>query len=131
MIGVFDARPVKWAGVTPGDEALDGVPRDEFSITKWGRDANGKSFPAEWKVKSGPNKGAEVNVDLLNDNFNDGDEVTAEALVEKHLIKDFAGGIKVLGRGEITKKLTIQANAVSATAREKIEAAGGTAEVIS
>ena len=50
-------------------EAIDhgfektGVDRDEFTVTRWGVDKNGKSFPVEWRVESGPNKGAEVNVD--------------------------------------------------------------------
>lgn len=71
-----------------------------------------------------------VNVSTLNDLFNDGDVVNMEALVAKKLIKIQECGLKVLGNGEITKKLTVQAKVFSASAREKIEAAGGKAEVI-
>jgi large subunit ribosomal protein L15 len=72
---------------------------------------------------------AEINVDVLNDNFSDGDEVTRDRLLEMHLVKKSQGGLKVLGRGELTKKLTVKADAISATAREKIEAAGGSVEI--
>ena len=41
-----------------------GVPREEFEVTKWGKDAHGKSFPTEYRVTHGPNKGAEVNIDI-------------------------------------------------------------------
>lgn len=73
---------------------------------------------------------AAVNVDVLNDNFSDGDEVTVEKLLGMHLIKKTQGsGLKILGRGELTKKLAVKADAVSASAREKIEAAGGSVEI--
>lgn len=58
-----------------------------------------------------------------------GTEVTAELLREKGIIKKINDGLKVLGNGTLTKKLTIKATKCSATAREKIEAAGGTVEV--
>lgn len=47
------------------DEAFrrTGIPKDEYSITKWGKDKYGKSFPTEWRVENGPKKGAEVNID--------------------------------------------------------------------
>ena len=70
-----------------------------------------------------------INVDAL-DRFEDGAEVTVETLVAEGIIKDTLSGVKVLGNGEITKKLTVKANVFSATAKEKIEAAGGKAEVI-
>ena len=70
-----------------------------------------------------------INVELL-DKFNDGDTVTLETLVEQGIIKNELCGLKVLGRGEITKKLTVKATIFSASAKEKIEAAGGKAEVI-
>jgi len=56
------------------DEAFKrtGVPKEQFTPTKWGRDANGKSFPAEYRVLSGPNKGAEVNVDVGHTTSNKG-----------------------------------------------------------
>ncbi|MBQ2775756.1 MAG: 50S ribosomal protein L15 [Clostridia bacterium] len=73
---------------------------------------------------------ATVNVAALDAKFEDGATVTIEALVESGLVKKALDGVKVLGQGEITKKLTVQANAFSASAKAKIEAAGGKAEVI-
>ena len=71
-----------------------------------------------------------VNLASLDKVFEDGAVVNAESLVEKGLVKDTLDGIKILGRGEITKKLTVQVNSYSETAKTKIEAAGGKAEVI-
>jgi large subunit ribosomal protein L15 len=70
-----------------------------------------------------------VNVASLNA-FNDGDTVTVEMIIDKGLAKGQASGIKILGEGELTKKLTVQANKFSKSALEKIEAAGGKAEVV-
>ena len=72
---------------------------------------------------------AVLNVDAL-DRFNDGDTVSIETLIEQGIVKKELCGLKVLGRGEITKKLTVKATIFSASAKEKIEAAGGKAEVI-
>ena len=72
---------------------------------------------------------AYVNVEAL-DAFNDGDTVTIDALLERRIVRKLLDGVKVLGSGELTKKLTVQANAFSASAKEKIEALGGKAEVI-
>lgn len=71
----------------------------------------------------------EVNVSKFN-NFEAGTVVTPELLREKGIIKSFKDGVKVLGNGEITVGLTVQAKAFSKSAIEKIEAAGGKAEVI-
>lgn len=70
-----------------------------------------------------------VNVEVL-DKFNDGDEVTAETLLEKGIISKTLDGVKVLGRGEVTKKVTVKVAKISESAKEKIEKAGGKAEVI-
>ena len=70
-----------------------------------------------------------INVEAL-DKFNDGETVSIETLVEQGIVKKELCGLKVLGRGEITKKLTVKAAIFSAGAKEKIEAAGGKAEVI-
>ena len=64
------------------------------------------------------------------DKFEDGAVVDAAALLEAGLLSKCVNGVKVLGLGEITKKLTVRASAFSASAKEKIEKAGGTAEVI-
>ncbi len=70
-----------------------------------------------------------VNVSRL-EVFDDGAEVTIEALKDAGIVKNPKDGVKILGNGELTKKLNVQANAFSATAKEKIEALGGKAEVI-
>ena len=70
-----------------------------------------------------------VNVSAL-EKFEDGAVVNAQALLEKGILSKCQYGVKILGKGEITKKLTVQATAFSASAKEKIEAAGGKAEVI-
>ena len=70
-----------------------------------------------------------VNVATLNDKFEDGETVNLESLKAKGIVKKPLDGLKVLGNGEISKKLTVEAKVFSATAKEKIEAAGGKAEV--
>jgi large subunit ribosomal protein L15 len=70
-----------------------------------------------------------VNVSAL-DVFDNGAEVDTEALIDAGIIKNPRDGIKLLGNGELNKKLTVKLNAFSASAKEKIEAAGGTCEVI-
>ena len=62
--------------------------------------------------------------------FEDGATVTVDAMKEIGIIKNPKDGVKILGNGELTKKLTVQANAFSASAKEKIESLGGKAEVI-
>ena len=71
-----------------------------------------------------------VNVAALDKAFEAGETVTVDALVKKGLVKKVLDGVKVLGNGELTKALTVQANAFSETAKQKIEALGGKAEVI-
>ena len=70
-----------------------------------------------------------INVDRL-DIFEDGMVVTPVELIQYGVIKNVEDGVKILGNGEITKKLTVQANKFSESAKQKIEAAGGKAEVI-
>ena len=70
-----------------------------------------------------------INVDVLN-RFEDGTDVTVETLLESRAISKAGDGVKILGNGELTKKLNVKVNAVSETAKAKIEAAGGTVEVI-
>ena len=72
---------------------------------------------------------AEINVSVLNQ-FEDGAVVDVQTLLDKKIVKDVLGGVKVLGRGELNKKLTVKANAFSESAKQKIEACGGTCEVI-
>ena len=70
-----------------------------------------------------------INVSAL-ERFENDSVVTIESLLEAGIVKNTRDGVKILGNGELTKKLTVQANAFSAGAVEKIEALGGKAEVI-
>ncbi|NLY89560.1 MAG: 50S ribosomal protein L15 [Firmicutes bacterium] len=84
------------------------------------RGFNNKVFRKNWVT---------VNVEKLN-RFDDGTEVTPKLLLEKGIIKTTGDGVKILGRGELTKKLTVKTEGFSKSAMAKIEAAGGKAEVI-
>ena len=70
-----------------------------------------------------------INVDALN-RFEDGSDVSVETMIECGLVSNPRDGVKILGNGELTKKLNVKANAFSAGVKAKIEAAGGQAEVI-
>ena len=70
-----------------------------------------------------------VNISVL-ENFDNDAVVSVDTLIERGIVKNPRDGVKILGNGELTKKLTVQANAFSASAKEKIEALGGKAEVI-
>ena len=72
---------------------------------------------------------AVVNIEKLN-KFEDGTEVTPTLLVESGIVKNEKDGIKILGNGELKKKLTVKATKFSASAKSAIEAAGGQAEVM-
>lgn len=70
-----------------------------------------------------------INMDVLN-RFAEGTEVTPGLLKEKNIVKNLKDGLKVLGEGDLNVKLTVKAQKFSKSAEEKIQAAGGTAEVI-
>ena len=72
---------------------------------------------------------AEVNVSSLN-RFEDGAVVDPVALIEEGILKNVLDGVRILGNGELTKKLTVKANGFTKSAEEKIKAAGGEVEVI-
>ena len=82
-----------------------------------------RGFTNKWRVEY-----ATVNVDRLNI-FEDGAVVSPVELIQAGILKNVQDGVKILGNGEITKKLTVQANKFSQSAKEKIEAAGGKVEV--
>ena len=103
-------------GVRPGFEG--GQNPLVFRIPK--RGFNNYNFETKYAI---------INVGDLN-NFKDGTEITPELLKEMGLVKDMKDGLKVLGNGEITKKLTVSANKFSKEAKQKIEQAGGKAKVI-
>ena len=71
-----------------------------------------------------------INVSTLDKRFEDGAVVDVKTLLEMNIIKDTLDGVKILGNGEINKKLTVKVNAYSEAAKQKIEAAGGTCEVL-
>jgi len=79
----------------------------------------------------GPFRTSTVPVNVRDlDRFDEGAEVTPESLVEKRLIKNTRTDVKILGVGEVTKKLTVRVHGIAATARQKIEGAGGTVELL-
>ena len=79
----------------------------------------------------GPFRTETVPVNLRDlDRFDAGAEVTPETLVEKRIIKNTRTDVKILGMGDISKKLTVRVHAISTTAREKVEAAGGTVSLL-
>ena len=82
-----------------------------------------RGFTNKWRVEY-----ATVNVERLNI-FEDGEVVSPVELIQAGILKNVQDGVKILGNGEITRKLTVQANKFTATAKEKIEAAGGKVEV--
>lgn len=110
-----------------GQKARSGAPRPGFEggqmplfrrIPKRGfKDRNSKNIVT-------------VNLSDLERLFDNGEVVDIQALLDSGVIKHTYDGVKVLGNGEYTKKLTVKVNAFSASAKEKIEANGGTAEVI-
>ena len=83
-----------------------------------------RGFTNKWRTEY-----VAINVDHL-EVFEDGQVVSPVELIEMGIIKKIEDGVKIMGNGELTKKLTVQANKFTATAKEKIEAAGGKAEVI-
>ena len=83
-----------------------------------------RGFTNKWRTEY-----VAINVDRL-EVFEDGQVVSPVELIEMGIIKKIEDGVKIMGNGELTKKLTVQANKFTASAKEKIEAAGGKAEVI-
>jgi len=109
-----------------GQKARSGAPRPGF---EGGQMPLYRRLPKRGFTNRNHKEYAVVNVATLN-RFEDGAVVDIETLVETGVVAKVLDGVKVLGNGEITKKLTVKATAFSAVAKEKIEAAGGTAEVI-
>ena len=73
---------------------------------------------------------AQINVGRLEERFDAGTLVTPELLLQQRIVRKLGDGLRILGEGELTKALTVRAHHFTAAARQKIEAAGGTAEVI-
>ena len=109
-----------------GQKARSGAPRPGF---EGGQMPLYRRLPKRGFTNRNTKDIVSINITELN-RFEDGDVVTIETLVENGVIKNPKDGVKILGNGELTKKLTVKANAFSASAAEKIQALGGTTEVI-
>ena len=109
-----------------GQKARSGAPRPGF---EGGQMPLYRRLPKRGFTNSNTKDIVSINITELN-RFEDGAVVTIETLVENGVIKNPKDGVKILGNGELTKKLTVKANAFSASAAEKIQALGGTTEVI-
>jgi large subunit ribosomal protein L15 len=71
-----------------------------------------------------------VNLSVLEERFAAGEEITPEALIARGVLRDLHDGLKILGDGDVTKKFTVRAHKFSKSAQEKLQAAGGTAEIL-
>ena len=109
-----------------GQKARSGAPRPGF---EGGQMPLYRRIPKRGFVNRNSKEIVAINVSELN-LFEDGTEVTIQALLEAGVIKKVCDGVKILGNGELTKKLTVKVNAYSASAEEKIKSLGGIAEVI-
>ncbi|MDO4803798.1 MAG: 50S ribosomal protein L15 [Lachnospiraceae bacterium] len=109
-----------------GQKARSGAPRIGF---EGGQMPLFRRLPKRGFKNRNAKEYSVVNVERL-EMFEDGTVVTPEMLLEKGVVAKLRDGVKILGNGELTKKLTVKATKVSASAKEKIEAAGGTVEVI-
>ena len=109
-----------------GQKARSGAPRIGF---EGGQMPLYRRIPKRGFLNRNTKEIVAINMSKL-EVFEDGATVTIDALKEVGIIKNPKDGVKILGSGELTKKLTVQANAFSATAKEKIESLGGKAEVI-
>lgn len=109
-----------------GQKARSGAPRPGF---EGGQMPLYRRLPKRGFTNRNTKEIISINVDVLN-RFEDNTDVTVELLLERGAISAAKDGVKILGGGELTKKLNVKANAFSASAKEKIEAAGGTVEVI-
>ncbi len=109
-----------------GQKARSGAPRPGF---EGGQMPLYRRIPKRGFTCRNSKEIVSVNVSAL-ERFENDTVVTVDTLIETGIVKNPRDGVKILGNGELTKKLTVQANAFSASAKEKIEALGGNAEVI-
>ena len=109
-----------------GQKARSGAPRPGF---EGGQMPLYRRIPKRGFTNRNTKEIVAINLEVL-EAFENGATVSVETLIEQGIVKNPRDGVKILGRGELTKKLNVQANAFSASAKEKIEALGGTAEVI-
>ena len=109
-----------------GQKARSGAPRPGF---EGGQMPLYRRLPKRGFTNRNSHTIVGINLSAL-EGFEDGAVVTVDSLIESGIVRNPKDGIKILGNGELTKKLTVKANAFSASAKEKIEALGGTCEVI-
>lgn len=109
-----------------GQKARSGAPRTGF---EGGQMPLYRRLPKRGFHNRNTQEIVAINVSMLN-RFEDGAEVTVESLMEIGLVSNPKDGVKILGNGELTKKLDVKVNAFSAAAVEKIQALGGKAEVV-
>ena len=109
-----------------GQKARSGAPRPGF---EGGQMPLYRRIPKRGFTNRNPTEIVAINVSAL-ECFDNGATVDVNALVEAGIIKNPRDGVKILGNGELTKKLDVKVDAFSASAKEKIEALGGTAEVM-
>ncbi len=109
-----------------GQKARSGAPRPGF---EGGQMPLYRRIPKRGFHNRNTKEIVAINLETL-ERFEDGATVSVDTLIETGIVKNPKDGVKILGRGELTKKLNVQVNAFSASAKEKIEALGGTAEVI-
>ncbi len=109
-----------------GQKARSGAPRPGF---EGGQMPLYRRIPKRGFTNRNSKEIIAINIDRL-EVFDNDSVVTVEDLLERRIIRKTGDGVKILGNGEFTKKLTVQVNAFSASAKEKIEALGGKAEVI-
>ena len=109
-----------------GQKARSGAPRPGF---EGGQMPLYRRLPKRGFTSRNHKEIVAINLSVL-ERFEDGAEVSVASLIEAGVVKNPRDGVKILGNGELTKKLTVKANAFSKAAAEKIEALGGKAEVI-
>lgn len=109
-----------------GQKARSGAPRPGF---EGGQMPLYRRIPKRGFTCKNSKQIVGINVSALN-RFEDGATVTVETMIESGLVSNPKDGVKILGNGEISKKLNVKVNACSESAKAKIEAAGGTVEVI-
>ncbi len=109
-----------------GQKARSGAPRPGF---EGGQMPLYRRIPKRGFTNRNAKEIVAINVSVL-DRFEDGATVDVNTLIEAGVVKNPRDGVKILGNGELTKKLNVKVDAFSASAKEKIEALGGTAEVM-
>ena len=110
-----------------GQKARSGAPRPGF---EGGQMPLYRRLPKRGFTNRNRKEFIGINVSTLDKRFEDGAVVDVQALLDMKIIKNTLDGVKILGNGEINKKLTVKVNAYSEAAKQKIEAAGGTCEVL-